>query len=289
MSEDDRAATRDVLGGWTSRLGPDFRVRLLSGLALGAGVALFTLSGITAFAILVAAGAMLIAWEWGHLVHGREAGVVTAVLLGTAAVAAVLAYLPQVALALTALSIGAILTTVLSLGRNSIFSALGVFYAGLPAVSLIWLRADPRLGLWAVIFIIVVVVVADTAAFVAGRLIGGPKLWPRLSPNKTWAGLIGAVVACGVIGLLFSQAVPGSSPARLMATSAVLAFVAQAGDLAESALKRRFGAKDTSTLIPGHGGVMDRLDGLVAAASAAGLAALIIDVHAPAHALLLWS
>jgi phosphatidate cytidylyltransferase len=74
-----------------------------------------------------------------------------------------------------------------------------------------------------------------------------------------------------------------------MATSAVLALVAQAGDLAESALKRRFGAKDTSTLIPGHGGAMDRLDGLVAAASAAGLAALIIDVHAPAHALLLWS
>jgi phosphatidate cytidylyltransferase len=289
MSEDDRAATRDTLGGWTSRLGPDFRVRLLSGLALGVLVALFTLSGITAFAVLVAAGAMLIAWEWGHLVHGREAGVATAVLLGTASIAAILAYFEQIALALLALSIGAILATVLSLGRNSVFSALGVFYAGLPAVSLIWLRADSTLGLWAVIFVIVVVVVADTAAFAAGRLIGGPKLWPRLSPNKTWAGLIGAVVACGVVGVVFSQAVPGGSPARLMATSAVLALVAQAGDLAESALKRRFGAKDTSTLIPGHGGAMDRLDGLVAAASAAGLAALIIDVHAPAHALLLWS
>jgi phosphatidate cytidylyltransferase len=135
----------------------------------------------------------------------------------------------------------------------------------------------------------VVVVVADSASFVAGRLWGRAKLWPAISPNKTWAGLIGAVLACGVVGVVFSQAVPGGSPARLMATSAVLALVAQAGDLAESALKRRFGAKDTSTLIPGHGGAMDRLDGLVAAASAAGLAALIIDVHAPAHALLLWS
>ncbi|HWB47095.1 MAG TPA: phosphatidate cytidylyltransferase [Hyphomicrobiaceae bacterium] len=288
MSEDNSAATRASPGGWLARLGPDFRVRLLSGLALAAVAALFTLSGLAAFAILVAAGAMLVAWEWCRLVYGRDAGVIAGVCLGTALIAAGLAYFEQIALALMALCIGAILTTLLSLGRNSVFSALGVFYAGLPAVSLIWLRSD-TLGLRAVIFVIVMAVVADTAAFAAGRLIGGPRLWPRLSPKKTWAGLIGAVVACGVAGLIFSQAVPGGSPARLMATGAVLALVAQAGDLAESALKRRFGAKDTGTLIPGHGGVMDRVDGLIAVASAAGLAALVIDVHAPASALLLWS
>jgi phosphatidate cytidylyltransferase len=183
--------------------------------------------------------------------------------------------------------IGAILATLLSLGRHSAFSALGVLYAGLPAVALIWLRSDVALGLRAVIFLVVVVVTADTAAFLAGRLLGGPKLWPRVSPNKTWAGLMGAVVASAVVASLFSFAVPDSSAAYLAVTGAVLALVAQLGDLGESALKRRFGAKDTGTILPGHGGVMDRVDGLVAAASAVGIAAFAIDVHSPARALLL--
>ena len=114
-----------------------------------------------------------------------------------------LAALGLVGLGLLALPIGAILATLLSLGRNSMFSALGVFYAGLPAVALIWLRSDPSLGLLAVIFLIAVVVTADTAGFVAGRLAGGAKLWPRISPNKTWAGLLGALMASAIVGALF--------------------------------------------------------------------------------------
>src|SRR5262249_12985596 len=145
----------------------------------------------------------------------------------------------------------------LSLGRNSGFSALGVFYAGLPALALIWLRADAALGLLAAVFVIIIVITSDTAAFLAGRLLGGPKLWPRLSPNKTWAGLIGALVASAIVGAVFSFAVPGGSSTRLAAAGAFLALVAQGGDLAESALKRRFGVKDSGALIPGHGGLMD--------------------------------
>jgi phosphatidate cytidylyltransferase len=183
----------------------------------------------------------------------------------------------------------AILATLLSLGRNSLFSALGVFYAGLPAVALIWLRSDATLGLLAVIFVIIVVIASDTAGFLSGRLLGGPKLWPRVSPNKTWAGFIGALLASCIVGALFWLAVPDASVVRLAAAGAMLSFVAQAGDLAESAIKRRFGAKDSSTLIPGHGGVMDRVDGLVAAATAVGLASFVINVHSPAHALLLGS
>jgi phosphatidate cytidylyltransferase len=120
-------------------------------------------------------------------------------------------------------------------------------------------------------------------------LIGGPLLSPRISPNKTWAGFIGALVASAVVGGSYWLAVPEGSVVRLAATGAALALVAQAGDLAESALKRRFGAKDAGSILPGHGGVMDRVDGLVAAVSAAGLAAAAINMYSPARALLLGS
>jgi phosphatidate cytidylyltransferase len=272
-----------------ARLGDDFAQRLVSGLAMGAVAALCTFLGATPFAVLVVVVTVLLSWEWGRLVHGREGDVVIAVHIVTVAGAAVLAAFEKVGLGLLLLPIGAILATLLTLGRNSVFSALGVFYVGLPAVSLIWLRSDPQLGLLAVIFVIVVVITTDTAGFLTGRLMGGPKLWPRVSPNKTWAGLVGALAASSIIAALFWFAVPESSAVRLAATGAMLSFVAQAGDLAESAIKRRFGAKDASSLIPGHGGVMDRVDGLVAAASAVGLAAFVINVHSPAHALLLGS
>jgi len=287
MSEHDDTEPGDT--GWVARLGNDFVARLLSGLAMGVVAALFTFSGPTSFAVLVVVVALLVSWEWGRLVHGPDAGILVAVQIGTAAAAGLLAAFGFVGLGLLALPIGAILATLLSLGRNSFFSAAGVFYAGFPAVAVIWLRSDVTLGLQAVIFLIVIVATADTAAFLCGRLLRGPQLWPRVSPNKTWSGFVGAVIASAVIGALFWFAVPGGSAVRLAATGAVLALVAQAGDLAESALKRRFGAKDAGSILPGHGGVMDRVDGLMAAASAAGLAAAAINMHSPAGALLLGS
>jgi phosphatidate cytidylyltransferase len=141
-------------------------------------------------------------------------------------------------------------------------------------------------GLMAAVFVIVVVAAADTAAFLSGRLLRGPLLWERISPKKTWAGLVGALVAGAIVGSLFSFIISESAPMRLAVTGAALALVAHAGDLAESALKRRFGAKDAGSIIPGHGGVMDRVDGVVFAASAVALIALAIDVYSPARALL---
>jgi phosphatidate cytidylyltransferase len=284
MDEHDDTARGET--GWADRLGGDFRARLFSGVAMGAVALLLTLAGVIPFAILVVIVAIVVAWEWGRLVHGNDERTILAVHIGTTAAAGVLAALGYVGLGLLTLPIGAILATVLSLGRNSVYSALGVFYTGFPAVSLIWLRSDLSLGLLATIFVIAVVVVTDTAAFVSGRLLKGPLLWERVSPKKTWAGLVGGVVASALLGALFWFAVPYASAPRLAAAGAVLAVVAQVGDLAESALKRRFGAKDTSAIIPGHGGVMDRVDGLIAAASAVALAALMIDVHSPAGALL---
>jgi phosphatidate cytidylyltransferase len=117
-----------------------------------------------------------------------------------------------------------------------------------------------------VFWLFAVVWATDTAAYISGRLIGGPKLAPRFSPNKTWAGLIGGALAAALVGVI-AATLMGDAPMPSMAlASAGLAVVAQAGDLVESALKRRFGVKDASTLIPGHGGVLDRLDGMLFAA-----------------------
>ena len=272
---------------WVARLGGDFGVRLLSGLAMVAVVALFTWTSPNTFAVLTVAVSLIVAWEWARLVGGPETGIVMVVQLVAVAVAGLLALSISSGLGLLALCIGAILALVLSLDRNSLLAALGVLYAGLPAVSLIWLRSDDDFGRRAVIFLILVVAVADTAAFLSGRLLRGPLLWPSVSPKKTWSGFLGAVVASAVVGAAYWVAVTDASPLRLAVVGAVLAVVSQAGDLAESALKRRFGAKDTGSLLPGHGGVMDRVDGLVAAAIAAAVAAAVINVHRPAIALLL--
>jgi phosphatidate cytidylyltransferase len=288
MSEHDEAGNREP-PGLRSRLGSDFTTRLASGLAMGAIAALFTFTGPVPFTVLVVAVTVALSWEWGRLVHGGEGDVVIAVQIATVALAAVLAALEKVGLGLLILPIGAILALLLSLGRNSLFSALGVFYAGLPAVALIWLRADTALGLLAVVFLILIVVASDTAGFVVGRLVGGAKLWPRLSPNKTWAGCLGALAGSAVVAAAFALIVNDASPIRLAGIGCLLSLVAQVGDLFESAVKRRFGAKDASTLIPGHGGVMDRVDGLAAVASAAGLMGLFINVYAPAYALLIGS
>src|SRR5262245_13131835 len=210
-----------------ARLGEDFAQRLVSGLAMGAIAALCTVLGMMPFAVLVIVVAMLLSWEWGRLVHGREGDMVIAVHAAAAGGAAVLAAFDKVGLGLLLLPIGAILATLLTLGRSSVFSALGVFYVGLPAVSLIWLRSDPQLGLLAVFFVIVVVVTTDIAGFLTGRLMGGPKLWSRISPNKTWAGLIGALLAASIVAAMFRSVVPDGSAVWLAAIGAMLSLVAQ--------------------------------------------------------------
>jgi phosphatidate cytidylyltransferase len=145
----------------------------------------------------------------------------------------------------------------------------GLFYAAIPCASLIWLR-ELRVenyfdaGLWLVLYLMFVVWATDIGAYFTGRKIGGPKLAPMISPGKTWAGLAGGIFCAGVVGGLCHSFSP--FPATLgmsVLLAMLLAIVAQAGDLFESWLKRRVGAKDSGTLIPGHGGLLDRVDGLV--------------------------
>jgi phosphatidate cytidylyltransferase len=133
---------------------------------------------------------------------------------------------------------------------------------------------------------LIAVAVTDVAAFVAGRTIGGPKLWPEVSPNKTWAGLLGGIAAAAVAGFLFPFLTGTGAAFWLASLGLAIGLMAQWGDLAESALKRHFGLKDSGDLIPGHGGFMDRMDGIVTASIAAALIGFSIDAFAPARALL---
>jgi phosphatidate cytidylyltransferase len=268
-------------------IGKDLRPRLVSGLALGAASLILTVAGLATFTALVLVAALILSWEFGRLVRGSQTDLAMALHAGAVAAASMLAGLGLVGPGLLLLSIGAILAALMSFGCHAVLSGLGVLYTGLPAIGLIWLRSDPNYGLGAVLYVIVIVIAADTAAYFAGRLIGGAKLLSRISPNKTWAGLVGALVASTATGMGYAWLVLGATSIRLALLSAALAFIAQSGDLLESSLKRRFGAKDASSLIPGHGGLMDRVDGLVAAAMVAALLAVAINLRSPGGALLL--
>jgi phosphatidate cytidylyltransferase len=154
-----------------------------------------------------------------------------------------------------------------------VWAALGVVYLGVAGVAAIWLRSQPEQGFAIVLWLLGVVWATDSGAYIAGRRIGGAKLAPRISPNKTWAGLGGGMLAAALVGAV-TAALIGGSALTLFAVSAALAVVEQIGDLAESALKRRFGVKDSGTIIPGHGGMLDRLDGMLAVLPA--VAAIIL-------------
>jgi phosphatidate cytidylyltransferase len=171
--------------------------------------------------------------------------------------------------ALVILGVGLVAVSALApQGRD--WSSAGFLYAACAEAASILVRLDAAYGFVALIFVLLVVWVTDIGGYFAGRGIGGPKLWPRISPKKTWAGAIGGfggslIVACGFAALNFGKMVP------LLALAAFLSVVSQLGDLFESAVKRRFGVKDSSQIIPGHGGLLDRLDGFVAAIAVAAI------------------
>ena len=253
----DRAAMAD--------LGP----RVLSAIVMAA-IALVALeAGPAVFDILVAAGAAILAWEWTRLCGGGRFGW-TGVVQAVAVVAVVLAasfLSPAVGVALVAAGcLGDYVAARVSGRVHPRWIAAGTVYIGLPCIAIVWLRGNQLAGQGMILWLMLSVWATDTGAYFAGRFVGGPRLAPRLSPKKTWAGLIGAALSAAAVGLILPSFDNGApSPARLAVAGAVLALVAQAGDLAKSFVKRRFGVKDSSHLIPGHGGLFDRVDGLLAA------------------------
>lgn len=151
--------------------------------------------------------------------------------------------------------------------RRSVWYSAGFAYVAVPTVAFVLIRSGAD-GLATISWMVALVVAADTGGYIAGRSIGGPKLAPRISPNKTWAGLGGAVAGAALVGLLTAFVLNHTDVWKLTLISAGLGLLEQGGDLVESAFKRHFGVKDTSQIIPGHGGVLDRVDGLLAVAVA---------------------
>ncbi|MBT6117038.1 MAG: phosphatidate cytidylyltransferase [Rhodospirillaceae bacterium] len=243
------------------------RIRALSTLVLIPTAAALVVAGPPIFTVAVAVAAALAAWEWERLTASAFGPVGVVVGLGAIAAAWLAgAGLPEAALvAVIGGAFGAYLLARLLDHARPATMAAGVVYIGLPAGAFAWLRAVPVDGLYLVGWLVAVVVACDVLAYAAGRAIGGPRLAPRISPGKTWAGLGGAVVGGSAAGAALALAFGLTGPAAGGVAGAVLALVAQGGDLLESAIKRRAGVKDSGRLIPGHGGLLDRIDGYMTA------------------------
>lgn len=225
--------------------------------------------------VLLLAG--LIAHEWVSIVHPKNVAQY-ALHMASALGGTVLPdmYGPQIALlAISALALVSGLVVRFGNSVSSKWSYFGIFYVGFPALAFTLLRNDPDFGFAAILWIFLIVWAADILAYFAGRIIGGPKLAPVISPRKTWAGLGGAVAGSTLVSSIFAYTFDLNGILALAILAGSLAVVEQAGDLFESSLKRFHGVKDSGALIPGHGGVIDRVDGLIAVAVAAALIGLI--------------
>lgn len=251
-----------------------------------------TYAGPETFAALILFTVILMSWEWGRVVRGGGPDRIFAIQAAAITIAGVLtlkklnAFAIAVVLAATWFAFWVHRRS--KLASDPWWSAAGVYYAGFPAIALIAIRQDPQYGFHAVLFLFLIVWSADTGAFFIGKLLGGPKLAPSISPNKTWSGLVGGAFAACAAGAAFALWLGQTSIPMLAFLSVLLALISQVGDLGESFIKRFFGVKHTSGLIPGHGGVLDRLDGLVFAAMGAGLIAIMVDPTKPGRALLIW-
>ncbi len=250
------------------------------------------------FLTLCVLGALGILWEWDRLIGGAEPRIAVPGVIALVA-AVVFTGSGHAAAAAAAVALGAVIAgSAATFWRDSasrgttvrgMWAVAGVIYAGAAFFGPALLRSDAELGFAAFLFVALTVWATDTFAFAFGRAIGGPLLWPRVSPNKTWSGAFGGLVGGVAGGTLVAYADGLGRLAVVGVIALVLSALAQAGDLLESAIKRHFGAKDTSQLIPGHGGLMDRLDGfLVAAAAALVIGIMRQGTAAAAHGLLVW-
>ena len=258
-------------------MGRELKLRIASAIVLAVVVLTATWVGGSAFNIVAAAIAPLIYYEWSTITRLAEQncktnafGWLIVVLIAGDIV------LGRSELSMPLLCGGAVTAALMVLlGRGSWWLPGGIVYAGLSGISLAAIRGDNQAGFVATLFIFAVVWGTDILAYFVGRAIGGPKLAPRISPGKTWSGAIGGTVAGVAASGLLTLGVFSRLSLWTMALAFLLSVASQIGDLFESFIKRRFGVKDSSHLIPGHGGVMDRVDGLVFACFAVFLLTLV--------------
>lgn len=242
------------------------------------------------FAAFWGVAAIGVLWEWDSLV--AQAGPWSAVLMTGAA---------SLVLALVLIANGGVLAAIVVVAMSMLGAAAlaprgrrtwvagGILYAGALGAAPILLRSDRAYGFLAVMFLFAIVWTTDIVAYFVGRAAGGPKLVPRVSPKKTWSGALGGTVAAALMAIAVAEVAELPQWPAIGMLAIVVSIAAQGGDLFESFVKRRFGAKDSSHAIPGHGGLMDRLDGFIAASVVAALIGLARGgFEAPGRGLLVW-
>ena len=254
------------------------RPRVLSAIALAPLPIAAIWFGSPWLPLLTALAGAVMAWEWGRLCRRDRFGATGIVLVGVVLATIATATLTPLGLAIGLALLGAGIVFWSARGRPDLhpeWTAFGALWVTLPCICLLWLARGGPNSRATLLWVLAVVWATDIGAYVVGRTLGGPRLAPRWSPRKTWAGLAGGV-ACAALAGWATAVWLGISPALpLVLLSAGLAIVEQFGDLAESVAKRRFGVKDSSGLIPGHGGLLDRLDGLLAVIPVVALLTLI--------------
>lgn len=245
----------------------DLALRIVTGLAFGVVAISALLAGGPWFVILIAVLSALMAYEWRKISLKEEEPAVAGFQILAVVGAAVMAHFGDLNMAIAFLlavaGAGAMADALLK--RTAGWGLVGALYVGFAAICLIGLRGDAVEGKYVIYWLAMTVIATDVGAYFSGRIIGGPKLWRRVSPNKTWAGLAGAMVLSAICSAVFSQLALGYVELFLSLLAALTAIVAQSGDLIESAYKRHFGVKDSGAILPGHGGVLDRLDGMLSA------------------------
>ncbi len=250
-------------------------LRIASALVLAPLVVAAVYAGGWAFALVVGAAALVMVWEWNRLCGSSALGGFFHGLAVIAVIGLAVAGKPLIALAAALVLAGVAVTLAVALERSLAWVAVGVIYLSIPVAALIWLRGGLAEGRHIVLWLLAVVWASDIGAYAVGRALGGPRLAPRISPQKTWSGALGGTGLAALVGLGAAYAGPGlARGVGLIVASLGLSLAAQAGDLAESAVKRHFHAKQSGGLIPGHGGMLDRADGLLFAAPLAAALAL---------------
>ena len=257
-----RPSARPELSNLTLRV-------LSAAVILPLSVAMVWLGGwfFTLFIVLIGAA---MGWEYSRLCSGGAA--IRAIMVLLLGACPLILTVHGYELALGWVAAGVAMVAVIAILRRDperILLAAGTAYLGIAMLSIIWLRLDT--GGLVLLWIVAVVVATDVGAYFAGRGIGGPKLAPRVSPSKTWAGLLGGMICAAVAAWAVARIGSGAGSVFIAVAGAAFAVVAQVGDLAESSVKRHVGVKDSGNLIPGHGGILDRLDGFLAVAPAVAL------------------
>jgi len=234
--------------------------------------------------VLIAASAALLAIEWAMMsarqAPARIATAVTAAVLAAAFTADFEHY--RIAWLVLVLCAGAAALIARGVAARPADAAFGALYIGGPLLALMWLRGREPFGDRWTVMVLAVAWAADITAFVVGNALKGPKLWPQFSPNKTWSGFLGGLAAATLAALAVAHFLPMQlNPAKAMTVGLFAGLATMAGDLWESMLKRRFGVKDSGDLIPGHGGLLDRVDGLMFAFLAVAAARLLVNRGGP--------